>query len=65
MGLDLGIEIEEGVDAVAKLGLDLLAAAFEDVHGYLGLVAILEDDRSGLDRFNLIRGEKPHTVYKY
>jgi hypothetical protein len=50
---------------VAELGFDLLAAAFEDVHGDLGLVAIFESDGGGLDGLDFVGGEKPHSVYKY
>jgi hypothetical protein len=63
--LDLRVEVEEGFDAVAELGLDLLAATFEDVHGDLGLIAILEDDGCGLDCFDFIGGEEPHSIDEY
>lgn len=47
--LDFGVEVEEGVDGVAELGLDLLAAAFQDMHGDVGLVAVLEVHRRFAD----------------
>lgn len=62
--LDLGVEIEEGFDAVAELRFDLFAAAFEDVHCDLGFVAVFESDRGGLHGLNLVGGEKPHSVYQ-
>ncbi len=63
--LDFGVEVEEGFDAVTELGLDLLAATFEDVHGDLGLIAVFEDDGCGLDCFDFIGGEEPHSVDEY
>jgi len=42
--LNLGKKIEEGVDALAQLGFDLFAGAFEQVHGHPGSVAVPEFD---------------------
>lgn len=60
--LDFGIEIEEGIDAHAELSFDLFAAAFEDVHGNVGLVAIVQ----GYGRFahgcHLISRQQPHSI---
>jgi hypothetical protein len=42
--LDFGEEVEEGVDALAELGLDLFAGAFEQVHGDSRVVSVLEFD---------------------
>ena len=44
--LNFRIKVEEGVEAHAELGLDLLAAAFEDVHGDSGFVSVFEGDWS-------------------
>src|SRR5579875_1162323 len=62
--LDLRVEVEEGVEAHAQLRLDLLAAAFEHVHGYMRFVAVLEFDASFADRCDFIRRQQPHTVYQ-
>ena len=64
-GLDLGVEVEEGVDAEAQLGLDLLAAALEHVHGHAGLIAVLQLYRSVVDLDDLIRGQQTHSVHHY
>ncbi len=47
---------------MAQLGFDALAAAFEDVHGDLGLVAVFERDGGGLDGGNFIGREETHAV---
>jgi hypothetical protein len=44
--LNLGVEVEEGVEAHLELLFDLFTAAFEDVHGDACLVAILQGDWS-------------------
>jgi len=58
----LRVEVEEGVDGVAELGLNLLAAAFEDVHGGVCLVAVLKVDGRVSDGGDLISGEQTHSI---
>ena len=61
---DFGVEVEEGVDAEAELGLDLFAAALEHVHGDVSLVAVLEGDGRVADCRDFIGGQQPHSVDK-
>ncbi len=60
--LNLGVEVEEGVEAHFELGLDLLAAAFEDVHGDARLVAILQGDWSVAHLCYLVGGQQSHSI---
>ena len=60
--LDLGVEVEEGVEAHFELPFDLLAAAFEDVHGDTRLVAVLQGDWSVAHRCYLVGGQQSHSV---
>ena len=53
---DLGVEVEEGVDAEAELGFDLLSAALEDVHGDAAGVAVFEFDGCIVDGGEFVRG---------
>lgn len=61
-GLDLRIEVEEGVETHAELGFDLLAAAFEDVHGDVCLIAVFEGDGCVTDLGHFVGGEQSHSV---
>ena len=47
---------------MAKLGLDLLSAAFEDVHGHMCLIAVVEVDGRFADRGDFIGGEQTHSI---
>ncbi len=60
--LNLGVEVEEGFDALAELVFDLLAAALENVHGDVGLFAVFEgnDCVAYFDRF--LGRKEPHAV---
>jgi hypothetical protein len=60
--LYLWIEIEERLDALPELLLNLLAAAFEDVHGHPRLLPILELDGSVAYFGDFLRGKEPHAV---
>jgi hypothetical protein len=60
--LDLGVEVEEGVQAHFELGFDLLAASLEDVHGDVGLIAVFECDWSIAHLCYLIGGQQPHSI---
>src|SRR6266702_3334961 len=60
--LDFGVEVEEGVEAHFELGFDLLAASLEDVHGDVGLMAVLERDWSFAHLCYLVGGEQPHSI---
>jgi hypothetical protein len=61
---DFREEIEKGVDALAQLGLDLLARAFEQMHGYAGVVPILEFDGRFADASHFLGGKQAETVYQ-
>ena len=37
---EFGVKVEESVEALLELGFDLLAGAFEDVHGDVGFVSV-------------------------
>lgn len=54
--LNFGEEVEEGVDALAELGLDLFAGAFEQMHGDVGGVSVLEFDGGFADGRDFIGG---------
>ncbi len=60
--LDLGVEIEEGVEAQLQLVFDGFAASFEDVHGYVSFVAVFELDGSIADLGDLIGGQQTHAI---
>ena len=61
-GLDLGVEVEEGLDALAQLVLDLFPAPLQDVHGYMRLFAALEGYQ-GVAYFDRFLGrEQSHAV---
>ena len=60
--LDLGIEIEEGFQACAKLLLDFFLTAFEDVHRHVSLPSIGEFDWSLADLGNLVGRQESHAV---
>lgn len=60
--LDFGVEVEEGVEGEFELGLDGFAAAFEDVHGDVGLIAVFELDGSFADCGDFIGREETHAV---
>ena len=40
--LDFRIEVKEGINAVAQLGLDLFSRAFQNMHRHPRLVPVLE-----------------------
>ena len=61
-GLSLGVEVEEGVNAQAKLGFDLFAAAFEDVHLDAGFVAVFQLDWGFADCCDFVGREQTHSV---
>src|ERR1700678_4255028 len=61
---DFGKEIEKGVDALAQLGLDLLARAFEQMHGYAGVVPILEFDGRFANASHFLGGKQAETIYQ-
>ncbi len=54
--LDLRVEVEECLNRELQLRLNLFPAAFQDVHGDLRLVAILQLHRSRLHGSHLVRG---------
>ena len=54
--LDFGEEVEEGVDALAELGFDLLSGAFDEVHGDSGGVSVFEVDGCVADGGDLVGG---------
>src|SRR3569833_3082804 len=58
------VEIEEGVQALLKLGLDLFARALKDVHGDVRLVAVGELEGCVVDFLYLAFGEEAHSVDK-
>jgi hypothetical protein len=60
--LDLGVEVEEGFDALAQLVLDLFPASLKHVHGYVCLFAVFQcyQGIAHFDRF--LRREQPHAV---
>ena len=60
--LDLGVEVEEGVEAHFELPFDLLAAAFEDVHGDACLVAVFQGDWSIAHLCYLVGWQQPHSI---
>jgi hypothetical protein len=62
--LNFGEEVEEGVDALAKLGLDLFAGAFEKVHGDPRAVSILELNGSFADSGNFLSRKQAETIYQ-
>lgn len=62
--LDFWEEVEEGVDALAELGFDLFAGAFEQVHGDAGGVSVFEFDGGFADCGDFVGGEKAHSVDK-
>ena len=57
--LNFGVEVEEGVQAALELGFDLLACAFKDVHGDVGLVAVGELEGGIVDFGEFAGGEQP------
>jgi len=59
---NFGVEVEERVDAVAQLGLDFFARAFEDVHSDARPVPVLKDNRGVADFRDFIGGEESHSV---
>src|SRR5882757_526738 len=60
--LDLGVEVEEGFDALAQLVLDLFPASLEHVHGYVRLFPVLERYQ-GVAHFDRFLGrEQSHAV---
>lgn len=60
--LKLRIEVKEGIQAVPELLLNLLARAFQDVHGDVCLVTICQLERCIMDLRNLALGQEPHSV---
>jgi hypothetical protein len=60
--LNLGIEIEEGVEAHTKLGFNLLPASLEDVHRHSGLISILQSDWSIAHLCYLVGWQQPHPI---
>src|SRR5579871_3865698 len=60
--LDLGVEVEEGVEAHFELPFDLLAAAFEDVHGDARLVSVLQGDWGVTNLCYLVGGQQSPSV---
>ena len=63
-GSDLGIEVEEGVEAALELVFDLLAGALDGVHGDVGLVAVGQLEGGVGDFGDFALGEQPHSVDK-
>jgi hypothetical protein len=61
---DFREEIEKGVDALAQLGLDLLARAFEQMHGYARVVSILEFNGRFADSGHFLGGKQAEAVYQ-
>lgn len=59
---DLRIEIKEGFQARAQLLFNLFLAAFEDVHGHMGLTTVGELYRGFTDLGNIFRRQEPHAV---
>src|SRR5271165_5381732 len=64
LALDLGEEIEEGVDALAQLGFNLFAGAFEQVHGHPGSVAVPEFDGRVTHPCYFLGGKQTQTIDK-
>jgi hypothetical protein len=60
--LDLGIQIEERLQAGTKLLLDLLFTALEDVHGDVCLSSIRKFHWSLADLDHVFGGQQPHAV---
>jgi hypothetical protein len=60
--LDLGVKVEERVDAQPKLRLDLLPRSFQNMHGDMRFVAILQRNRSLAYTCYLIGGQQPHSI---
>lgn len=58
------VQVEEGIHTGSKLLLDLLFAAFQDVHGNVCLSAILQLHRSFAHFCDLIRGQQAHSIYQ-
>src|SRR5271168_3086072 len=61
-GLDLGIKVEEGLDALAQLVLDFFPASLEHVHGHVGLFAVLERHQGVAHFYRLLGRKQPHAV---
>ena len=60
--LDLGVEVEEGFDALAQLVFDLFPASLQHVHGYVRLFSVLERHQ-GVAHFDRLLGRKQsHAV---
>ena len=61
-GLDFRIEVKEGIDAAAQLGLDLFPRAFENVHRHTRLVPVLQLYRCITHLGDLLRGKEAQTI---
>jgi len=62
--LDFRIQVKESFQAGAQLLLDLFFAAFEDVHGDMGVASILQLEGRVADFRDFVGREQPHAVYK-
>ena len=60
--LQLGVEVEEGVEAAFELGFDLFAGAFDGVHGDVGQVAVGEFEGCVLNFSDFTLGQEPESV---
>jgi hypothetical protein len=61
---EFGVKVEEGVEALLELGFDLLAGAFEDVHGYVGFIAVGQLEGCVLNLLHFALWEEAHSVHK-
>ena len=59
---DIGVEVEEGVEAALELGFDFFAGSVDDVHGDVGFVAGGQLEGGVLDFGDLAFREEPETV---
>src|SRR5437588_3052047 len=62
--LDFGINIKERFETSAKLFLDLVLAAFKDVHRHMRLASVFQLYRSFPDFHNFVGRQKPESIYK-
>ena len=60
--LNLGIEFEERIQRLHQLFANLVFAAFQQMHGFLGLFSTLEGDFRVADFFQFIRRKQTHAV---
>src|SRR5450631_425974 len=60
--LDFWIEVKEGIDAAAQLGLDLFAGAFQNVHRHPRLVPVFELHGCIPHLGDLLRGKEAQTI---